>query len=84
MSYESNAKGRIEGTVIEAVPNALFRVRLVDGRFVLAHVGEEARVGIVRLVPGDRVTLELATYDLSRARIVARARGKTHESISFG
>lgn len=73
MSYESKANNRVEGTIVEVVPNDLFRVRLVDGRWVLAHMSEEARVGTVRLVPGERVLLELTAYDLSRARIVGRA-----------
>ncbi len=84
MSYESESKNRIEGTVLEAVPNDLFRVRLIDGRRVLAHIGEEARAGTIRLVPGDRVVLELTAYDLSRARIVARPGGRSHESIGLG
>jgi translation initiation factor IF-1 len=70
--------------VVERVPNDLFRVRLIDGRYVLAHMGDVARVGIVRLIPGDRVVLELAAFDPSRGRIVARAEGKKHESIGFG
>ncbi len=84
MSYGSESKNRIEGTVLEAVPNALFRVRLVDGRSVLAHISDEAKVGTVRLVPGDRVVLALTAYDLSRARIVGRAEGRPHESIGLG
>lgn len=84
MSYKNMAKSQVDGTVVEAVPNDLFRVRLGDGRYVLAHVAEAARVGIVRLIPGDRVLLELTAYDPSRARIVARAEGKKHESIGLG
>ena len=80
MSYENETKSQVGGTVIEAVPNGLFRVRLVDGRNVLAHIGETARVGIVPLIPGDRVLLETTTLDPSRARIVGRAGGKRHES----
>jgi len=76
VSYASEAKNQVDGTVIEAVPNDLFRIRLVDGRYVLAHIGEASRVGIVRLIPGDRVRLEITVYDPSRARIVARVGGK--------
>jgi translation initiation factor IF-1 len=84
VSRESKTKNEVAGTVVEAVPNGLFRVRLTDGRNVLAHIGEVARVGIVRLIPGDRVVLETTAYDPSRARIVARAGGKQHESIGLG
>ncbi len=70
MSYGNETKKQVQGTVIEAVPNDLFRVLLSDGRHVLAHVGEDARVRTIRLVPGEHVLLELTTYDLSRARIV--------------
>jgi len=84
MSFESEANHQVDGTVVEAVPNDLFRVRLFDGRQVLAHIGEGARVGIIRLIPGDRVVLELTALDPSRARIVARSGGKKHESIGLG
>jgi translation initiation factor IF-1 len=84
MSHESEQHHQVDGTVLETVPNDLFRVRLVDGRHVLAHIGDDARVGIVRLIPGDRVVLELAALDPSRGRIVARAEGRKHESIGLG
>jgi translation initiation factor IF-1 len=77
MSYGNETKKQVEGTVVEAVPNDLFRVLLSDGRYVLAHIGEEARVGTVRLVPGEHVLLELTTYDLSRARIVGKKKKGT-------
>lgn len=64
----------VEGRVVEQLPNILFRVRLDDGREVLAHIGGRLRLNIVRLLPGDRVRVELTPYDDGRGRIVARLR----------
>ncbi len=63
----------ITGTIVEALPNALFRVALDDGRDILAHVGGRLRLVVVRLLPGDRVRLELTPLDAGRGRIVAKA-----------
>lgn len=63
--------GGVEGRIVEPLPNALFRVALDDGREVLAHVSGRLRLSIVRLLPGDRVRVELAAYDQRRGRIVA-------------
>ena len=63
---------RLEGTVTEALPAAMFRVTLGNGRVITAHVGAELRLHLVRLLPGDKVILELASYDPSRGRIVQR------------
>jgi len=63
---------RVEGTVREALPNAQFRVELDDGPLVLAHASGKIRMRYFRIVPGDRVRLELSPYDLSRGRIVYR------------
>lgn len=63
-----------EGRIVDPLPNALFRVRLDDGREVLAHVGGRLRMNIVRLLPGDRVRVELTPYDDGRGRIVAKLR----------
>ena len=63
----------VEGEVTEALPNAMFRVQLDNGHSVVGHVSEELRRQAVRVVPGDRVRLELAARDLTRGRITARA-----------
>ncbi|ACM23192.1 MULTISPECIES: translation initiation factor IF-1 [Thermotoga] len=63
---------RMEGTIIEALPNAMFRVELDNGHKVLAHVSGRMRKHFIRLVPGDRVVVELSVYDLTRGRIVYR------------
>lgn len=63
-----------EGTVIEALPNAMFRVELENGHRVLAHVSGKMRMNFIRILPGDRVKLELSPYDLSRGRITFRVK----------
>ncbi|GAW90886.1 translation initiation factor IF-1 [Calderihabitans maritimus] len=62
----------VEGTVIESLPNAMFRVELDNGHKVLAHVSGKIRMNFIRILPGDRVTVELSPYDLNRGRIVYR------------
>ncbi|MDN5344199.1 MAG: translation initiation factor [Clostridia bacterium] len=62
----------VEGKVIEPLPNAMFRVELANGHRVLAHVSGKIRMNFIRILPGDRVTVELSPYDLSRGRIVYR------------
>ena len=62
----------VEGTVVEALPNAMFQVKLENGHMVLAHVSGKIRMNFIRILPGDRVTLELAPYDLTRGRITYR------------
>ena len=64
----------IEGTVTEALPNARFRIELGDGSQVVAHVSASLRLGIGRILPGDRVRVELARFDRSRGRITHRSR----------
>jgi translation initiation factor IF-1 len=66
----------VEGSVIEPLPNAMFRVELDNGHRVLAHVAGKMRMHFVRILPGDRVKLELSPYDLTRGRIVYRSPGK--------
>lgn len=63
---------QVEGTVVEALPNAMFRVELEQGHRVLAHVSGKMRMYFIRIVPGDRVKLELSPYDLTKGRIVYR------------
>lgn len=62
----------VEGTVIEPLPNAMFRVELENGHKVLAHVSGKIRMNYIRILPGDKVTVELSPYDLTRGRITYR------------
>lgn len=70
MSKEDGIK--VEGTVIEPLPNAMFRVELDNGHKVLAHVSGKMRKYFIRILPGDKVTVELSPYDLTRGRITYR------------
>jgi len=63
----------VEGVVTEALPNAMFRVELPNGHKVLAHASGKIRMNFIRILPGDKVKLELSPYDLSRGRIVYRS-----------
>ena len=62
----------VEGTVVEPLPNAMFKVELSNGHRVLAHVSGKIRMNFIRILPGDRVTVELSPYDLNRGRITYR------------
>ena len=62
----------VEGSVVEPLPNAMFRVKLDNGHVVLAHISGKMRKYYTRILPGDRVTVELSPYDLSRGRITYR------------
>ena len=62
----------VEGTVIETLPNAMFRVELEGGHKVLAHVSGKMRMYYIKILPGDKVTVELSPYDLTRGRITHR------------
>ena len=62
----------VEGTVIEALPNAMFRVQLPNGHEVLAHISGKIRMHYIRVLPGDKVLIELSPYDLKRGRITYR------------
>jgi translation initiation factor IF-1 len=64
----------VEGTITEALPNTQFRVELDNGHNVLAHISGKMRMNYIRILPGDRVTVELSPYDLSRGRITYRFR----------
>jgi len=61
-----------EGTITETLPNAMFRVQLENGHMVLAHVSGKMRMNFIRILPGDKVKVELSPYDLSRGRITFR------------
>lgn len=65
---------QIEGKVLETLPNAMFRVELPNGHKVLAHVSGKMRMHFIKILPGDSVTLELSPYDLTRGRIIYRAK----------
>lgn len=62
----------IEGTVVEKLPNAMFQVELENGHQVLAHISGKLRKNFIKILPGDKVTLELSPYDLSKGRIIWR------------
>lgn len=62
----------VEGTIMEALPNTMFRVELKNGHKVLAHISGKMRLNYIRLLPGDRVMVELSPYDLTRGRIIYR------------
>ena len=61
----------IEGTVVEKLPNAMFQVELENGHQVLAHISGKLRMNFIKILPGDKVTLELSPYDLSKGRIIS-------------
>ncbi len=69
---KKNDKIKMEGTVREVLPNAMFRVELESGHVVLAHVSGKMRMHYIKILPGDRVMIELSPYDLTRGRIVYR------------
>jgi translation initiation factor IF-1 len=64
---------RLEAKVVEALPNAMFRVELENGHQILAHVSGKMRMHFIRILPGDSVTVEMSPYDLTRGRIVLRS-----------
>jgi len=65
---------KVEGTVVESLPNAMFRVELENGHKVLAHVSGKMRMNFIKILPGDKVKMELSPYDLTRGRITYRAK----------
>jgi translation initiation factor IF-1 len=64
----------VEGTVVELLPNTMFRVQIPGGRSVLAHISGKMRLHFIRILPGDKVMLEISPYDLSKGRIIYRQR----------
>ena len=64
----------LEGTVIEALPNAMFQVELPNGHKILAHISGKLRMNFIRILPGDKVTVQMSPYDLTRGRITWRSK----------
>lgn len=64
----------VEGTVVETLPNAMFRVELENGHRILAHISGKMRMHFIKILPGDKVTVELSPYDLTRGRIIYRTK----------
>ncbi|MBE7041881.1 MAG: translation initiation factor IF-1 [Ruminococcaceae bacterium] len=64
----------LEGTVVEALPNAVFQVELENGHKILAHISGKLRMNFIRILPGDKVTVEMSPYDLTKGRITWRAK----------
>ncbi|HCA33627.1 MAG TPA: translation initiation factor IF-1 [Lachnospiraceae bacterium] len=64
----------VEGTVVEKLPNAMFKVEIQNGVVVLAHISGKLRMNYIKILPGDKVTMELSPYDLTKGRIVWRAK----------
>lgn len=62
----------VEGTILESLPNAMFQVKLENGHVILAHISGKIRMNFIKILPGDRVTVELTQYDLNRGRITYR------------
>jgi len=65
---------KVEGTIIETLPNAMFKVELDNNHKVLAHISGKMRMHFIKILPGDRVTVELSPYDLTRGRVTFRAK----------
>jgi len=66
---------QVEGTIIEPLPNAMFRVELENGHRILAHISGKMRMHFIKILPGDKVTVELSPYDLTRGRVIFRGKG---------
>ena len=64
----------VEGTVVEAMPNAMFKVEIQGGHQILAHISGKLRMNFIRILPGDKVTVEMSPYDLSKGRITWRSK----------
>ncbi len=72
MAKEENIE--VQGTILETLPNAMFRVELENGQIILAYVSGKMRMHFIKILPGDKVTVELSPYDLTRGRITYRAK----------
>ena len=66
----------VEGTILEALPNAMFKVKLQNNHEILAHISGKIRMNFIKIVPGDRVTVEVSIYDLTKGRITWRLAGE--------
>lgn len=64
----------VEGTVVESLPNAMFQVELANGHKILAHISGKLRMNFIRILPGDKVTVEMSPYDLTKGRITWRSK----------
>ena len=64
----------LQGTVVEAMPNAIFKVELQNGHIILAHISGKLRMNYIKILPGDKVTVEMSPYDLTRGRITWRSK----------
>jgi len=64
----------LEGTVVESMPNAMFKVEIKGGHVILAHISGKLRMNFIRILPGDKVTVEMSPYDLSKGRITWRSK----------
>lgn len=64
----------LEGVVVEAMPNAMFKVEIQGGHIILAHISGKLRMNFIRILPGDKVTVEMSPYDLSKGRITWRSK----------
>ena len=74
MAKEKEDVIEVEGTVVEALPNAMFKVQIEGGHVLLAHISGKLRMHYIRILPGDRVTLAMSPYDLTRGRITWRSK----------
>lgn len=72
----------VEGTIVDTLPNAMFRVALENGHSVLAHISGKMRKYFIRILPGDKVQIELSPYDLSRGRIIHRMKNTANNANS--
>jgi translation initiation factor IF-1 len=72
MAHQGNIE--IEGEVVESLPNTLFRVKLPNGRIVLCHLSGKMRLNYIRIMPGDRVRIEMTPYDATKGRVIYRVR----------
>ena len=74
MAKEKEDVIEVEGTVVEALPNAMFKIELQNGHQILGHISGKLRMHFIRILPGDRVTVEMSPYDLTRGRITWRSK----------